>query len=185
MKEKHAQLQDIAIRWLYGVSCSIFAKEVPTINGVADALGVKTLHGKDDVYYLECKASRSDLICKKQKAVYQIATGMVEKRCYIHSWKQLDSTLREGWESCDQCKELAESAGDTGVDFYYIAVADGVTVEPELYPMFGVIDGRGTILRKAKRMQRNERANRDLIVSVAHVLVYKSYGKLYIGEQTA
>ena len=79
MKEKHAQLQDVAIGWLYGVGCSIFAKEVPTQNGVADALGVKTRNGKDDVYYIEAKVSRSDLICKKQKVVYADATGTIEK----------------------------------------------------------------------------------------------------------
>jgi hypothetical protein len=61
-------------------------------------------------------------------------------------------------------------------------VADGVTVEDSLYPMFGVINERSEVVRKAKRMKRNDRTNSDLIVSVAHVLVYEVYGKLYKGE---
>jgi len=78
VKVKHAQLQDMAINWLYARG-PIFAKEVPTFNGVADAIGIKTQDGKNDVYYLECKASRSDLICLKQKAVYARAVGTYDE----------------------------------------------------------------------------------------------------------
>jgi hypothetical protein len=99
----------------------------------------------------------------------------------MHTFEMLDGKTREGWETCEQCKKLATAAGDTGIDFYYIVVADGVTVEPALYPMFGVIDEHGKILRRAKRMKRNETKNKDLIVAVAHVLVYKVFGKLYGG----
>lgn len=67
MTETHRQLQDIARRWIYGVGCNVLAKEVPTENGIADALGIKS--GKEDVYHVECKASRADLICKKQKLI--------------------------------------------------------------------------------------------------------------------
>ena len=42
MTETHKQLQDTAIRWLYQVGCNVFAKEVPTQNGIADALGIKS-----------------------------------------------------------------------------------------------------------------------------------------------
>jgi hypothetical protein len=35
------------------------------------------------------------------------------------------------------------------------------------------------------QLQHTAIKNRDLIVAVAHVLIYKVYGKLYIGEHTA
>lgn len=184
MKDVHKSLQDVAIGWLYGVGCSIFAKEVPTENGIADALGVKTLHGKDDVYYIEAKASRSDLICKKQKAVYANATGTVEKKCYYHTMRlALTGELMnpEGANECGNCHDLKMGRGDTGVDFYYIIVAEGLTVESGLYPAFGVINHKGDIVRKAKRMIRNDKKGHDLIVAVAHVLVYKVFGKMYGG----
>jgi hypothetical protein len=184
MTERHKQLQDIAIRWLYGVGCNVFAKEVPTRNGIADALGIKL--GKEDVYYLECKASRSDLICKKQKLIYRNAVGEVEKRCYLHSWKGLDGKIREGWEDCHECKVLAMRSADTGIDFYYIVVADGLVVEDALYPTFGVINHKGDLVRRAKRMKRNgNERTKDALIAAAHVLVYKAYGKLYFGEQAA
>lgn len=186
MKQKHAQLEDVAILWLYGVGCSIFAKEVPTRNGIADALGVKTRNGKDDIYYLECKASRSDLICKKQKDVYEgaIGAGSSERYCWQHDPEMYRSMFNGdersvGHETCQKCKHTRDLRGDTGVDFYYIVVADGVKVEDSLYPMFGVINEKGEVVRKAKRMKRNDRENRDLIVAVAHVLVYKVFGKIY------
>jgi hypothetical protein len=117
--------------------------------------------------------------------VYANATGTVEKKCYYHSMRlALDGSLMnpDGANECGRCHDLQKARGDTGIDFYYIIVAEGLTVEKELYPMFGVINHKGEIVRKAKRMIRNERKNRDLIVNVAHVLVYKAYGKLYIGE---
>jgi hypothetical protein len=91
-----------------------------------------------------------------------------------------------GWETCSRCIAVKKAKGDTGIDFYYVVVADGVKIEPSLYPMFGVIDERGTVVRKAKRMKRNDRVNREHIVAVAHVLVYKVFGKLYaIGDASA
>lgn len=184
MKSKHKELQEVAIRWLYATGCSVFAKEVPTMNGNADALGIKTLHGKDDIYYIEAKASRSDLICKKQKRIYANAIGVEDAWCWMHDPKMYRSMFEgddrsKGWEDCDQCKKAKEGRGDTGIDFYYIIVAHGVKVEKALYPAFGVLDEDGNVLRKAKRMTRNERTNRDLIVAVAHVLVYKVFGKMY------
>jgi len=189
VKEKHAQLQDLAIRWLYGIGCSIYAKEVPSKNGVADAIGVKTRNGKGDVYYLECKASRSDLICLKQKAVYARATGQQDDWCWAHNPEIYRSLFKDkgidrtvGWQDCETCKRLKAAIADTAIDFYYLVIADGVKVEDTLYPAFGVIDEHGTILRRAKRMKRSDRDNTETIVSIAHVLVYKVFGKLYLGE---
>ncbi len=177
MKDKHRQLQDVAIGWLYGVGCTVFAQEVPTQNGIADALGVKR---NDDVYYLECKASRSDLICLKQKSCYARSIGGKEKKCYIHTYKGLDGKVNMvGAEACQGCKIVATSRGDTGVDFYYIIAADGIRTD-DVYPMWGVIDERGKIVRKAKRMKRNSRDSKALLHDIAHVLVYKVFGKMYL-----
>jgi len=74
--DKHKQLQRTATYWLYLKGCSIFAEEVPTQNGIADALGIVTRN--DTVYYIEAKASRSDLCCKKQKSVYIHSVGGVD-----------------------------------------------------------------------------------------------------------
>jgi hypothetical protein len=84
MTDKHKDLQEAAIRRLYDFGCNVFAKEVPTGNGIADALGVKSSTG--NVYYIECKASRSDLICLKQKNVYRNAIGEITQLCYMHAW---------------------------------------------------------------------------------------------------
>jgi hypothetical protein len=68
--------------------------------------------------------------------------------------------------------------------YYYLIVADGVTVEPSLYPMWGVIDERGKVIRKAKRLTTAREHYRDLARDIAHVLVYKTYGKLYLSNPT-
>jgi len=184
MKKKHADLQDVAIGWLYSRGCSVFAKEVPTGNGVADALGVMTRNGKEIVYYVEAKASRSDLICLKQKAVYARAVGATMAWCWQHdpglyktlfADKSVDRT--KGWESCEECKLVKDDQGDTGIDFYYVIVADGVRWD-DVYPLFGIINENGKVVRKATRMRRTGDA-KQLIINVAHVLVYKAYGKLY------
>lgn len=150
--------------------------EVPTINGIADALGLKKTKG--DVYYIEAKVSRADLICKKQRNVYRRSVGMYDVRCYCHNFR-MDGKTRDGWEDCGECKRLAENSYDTGVDFYYVIVADGVVVEPSLYPMWGVLDQRGNVIRKAKRMKRATKDTKSVAEAIAHVLVYKVYGKLY------
>lgn len=181
MKETHKQLQDVALRWLYGVGCNVFAKEVPSRNGIADALGIKT--SKNCVYYLECKASRSDLICKKQKEVYQNAIGGIERRCYRHSFRDNGALVYPDNTGCITCAEIEKLRGETGIDFYYIVVAEGLKVEPTLYPLFGVIDHKGNIVRRAKRMKKlGDNRVHEALVSASHVLVYKAYGKLYFGE---
>lgn len=184
MNTKHKDLQDVAIGRLYEFGCSIFAKEVPTENGIADALGIKTLHGRNAVYYIECKASRSDLICAKQKAIYKTAIGDFTARCYLHSYGDgKGGLMRPDNTGCPACEEMEAARGDTGIDFYYLIVADGVKVEDTLYPAFGVINEKGIIVRKAKKMKRDEAKVQKLIVAVAHVLVYKAYGKIYEGER--
>lgn len=170
-------MQITAITWLYELGCSIFANEVPTQNGNADALGIKK---NGDTYYIECKASRSDLICPKQKRCYASSVGQEIHRCLFHSFKMGEKIMNDGWESCDHCKVLETTRFDTGIDFYYLMVADGVMVEQSLYPTWGVIDERGKLLRRAKRMVKKPEQVRELTESIAHVLVYKVYGKLYL-----
>jgi hypothetical protein len=41
MKETHKQLQDIAIRWLCGIGCNVFAKEVPSKTALPTHSGSK------------------------------------------------------------------------------------------------------------------------------------------------
>ena len=55
-KNKHKELCQMAIDWLYTRHCSVFANEVPTWNGIADAIGIIT-NGKPTVYYVECGKS--------------------------------------------------------------------------------------------------------------------------------
>ena len=42
MAKTHAELSRTAIGWLYEKGCSIFTNEIPTWNGIADAIGVVT-----------------------------------------------------------------------------------------------------------------------------------------------
>ena len=60
------KLEDVAIRWLYRNGCKAFVKEgkLHYVGGVADVLGIKD---NGDIYYLEVKQNRADLISKKQK----------------------------------------------------------------------------------------------------------------------
>jgi hypothetical protein len=142
MTEKHAQLQNTAIKRLYAFRLLGVrkAKEVLTQSGVTDARGVKTVNSKNDVYYIEAKASRSDLICRKQKEIYNVAVGVREEWRWQHdpdiyrsmfADKGVDRTI--GWEGCERCTTLKETRADTGIDFYHLIVADGVQVEPSLY----------------------------------------------------
>ena len=155
---KHKELQNTAIRWLYARGCCVFGQEVPTrYGGIADAIGVVvrdertvTPEGvrwlpKETVYYFEAKASRSDLICAKQKGIYE---------------NSISPRLE---------KEF---------DFCYLIVADGVKVEPSLYPTWGVMTEHCEIIRRAKRQKRTQPAS-IIIKNIAHVLVYKVFGKLY------
>lgn len=179
-KTKHAELQNTAVRWLYNLGCSVFALEVPTENGIADALGIKT-RDTETVYYIEAKASRSDLICQKQKDVYSRATGLLKEKCYYHSikdTKQLMLLRAESEYDCTSCKMVEQKNADTGVDFYYFILANGVNIKEDEYPMFGVLNENGEIKRRAKRMKRNGDTKR-LMQNIAHVLVYKTFGKLY------
>lgn len=179
--DKHKELQEMGIHWLYGIGCSIFAKEVPTGNGIADVLGIKTKDKKQVAYYLEAKVSRSDLLSEKQRLVYRIATGDVQAWCFLHNPNYFSGgpSRSEGWESCKNCIDEKAAIGDTGVDFYYLIVADTVKVDRNLYPKFGVLDERGNILRRARRMKRTSDVT-YLVVNIAHVLVYKVFGKLYL-----
>lgn len=189
MSAKHKALQDTALRWLHGINCSVFAKEVPTQNGVADCLGIRTpRHGKEVVYYIEAKASRSDLLSAKQKQVYRHSIGDYDDvRCYLHHWNEANwpPDVREAKLAeavfCEECKALRAKKGDTGIDLYYFIVADGVKVEDDLYPGWGVLNELGEVVRRAKKMKREGDTHR-LLIEVAHVLVYKAYGKMYLGE---
>ena len=170
MNRKHAELQDVAIGWLYGKGCSVFAKEVPTWNGIADAVGVVTnqraYQKPDRAYYIEAKASRSDLLCLKQKSCYKRTEGLLLNS--ISKEKQ----VRFGME--------VEFSYPNDIDYFYFIVADGVGVEPTLYPLWGVMDERGKVLRKAKKMKKINDTSLKLITDIAHVLVYKNFGKLYL-----
>lgn len=177
--EKHKLLQRTAIGWLYSRGCSVFAEEVPTRNGIADALGIITRSNKHTVYYIEAKASRSDMLCLKQKAVYYRSTGTGgNRKCYYHLFKFQGKEVNEGCENCEQCLHIKNTYYDTGVDFYYLIVADGISVEDSIYPEWGVLNERGEVIRKAKRMKRDF-DTKGLIENIAHVLVYKVFGKLY------
>ena len=179
-KTKHAELQNTAVRWLYNLGCSVFPLEVPTENGIADALGIKT-RDAETVYYIEAKASRSDLMCQKQKDVYARATGLLKEKCYYHGLrdsKQIMLLRAQDEDTCERCKMVEQKNADTGIDFYYFILADGVNIKEDEYSMFGVLNEQGEIQRRAKRMKRDGDTKR-LIQNIAHVLVYKTFGKLY------
>jgi hypothetical protein len=65
-------------------------------------------------------------------------------------------------------------------------VANNVTVEDDLYPRWGVINEQGIVVRKAKRMNKalGFRAAwyKDVVRVIAHSLVYRTFGKLYLQE---
>lgn len=188
MTDKHKQLCDQALWWLYAKGCSVYAKEVPTRNGIADALGIMTRQGKEKVYYIEAKASRSDLICAKQQSVYRRSIdGHLKKRCDYHTtaFKDLwgEEQRDEYGKACGECILRQKNAYNLGVDYYYLIVADTVKVEPELYPEWGVLNEKGEVMRRAKKMPRPEHYDHRLYLeNIAHVLVYKAYGKMYLGE---
>lgn len=148
-KITHKQLQDMAIYWLYDRGCYVFAQEVPFGGEFVDAIGIKYKEYQKldfDIYTIEAKASRSDLVCEKQK------------HCYWRSIKRPHT------------------------DFYYLIVADGVDVEALLYPLWGVMNEHGKIIRRAKRLkpENKEQLHKGLMRELAHVLVYKVFGKLYL-----
>ena len=167
--DKHEQLQDTAINWLYGRGCSVFAKEVPTWNGIADAVGVVTNqrpYGKPDIaYYVETKASRGDLICLKQKSCYKRTEQLTIRSVSIENWMYFGQE-RE-WKYPND------------IDFFYFIVTDELEIEPTLYPLWGVISEKGKVIRRATKM-RKEKDALDLITDIAHVLVYKAFGKMYL-----
>jgi len=139
--DKHKELQRTAITWLYNQGCSIFAEEVPTGNGVADALGIRTRDDKHTIYYIEAKVSRSDLTCFKQKAVYFRSVGLQDNvRCFFHTFRNIDGKKVQLYPetelTCPDCIRMKreKEVADTGIDFYYFIIADGVKFEDTLYP---------------------------------------------------
>lgn len=187
-KTKHHELQNTAIRWLYARGCSVFAQEVPTRNGIADALGVISRFGDEKVYYIEAKASRSDLICAKQKGVYKRSVSKCRKYCSVHELMSGKGYIQRYGEErvmaeikeCANCNAMPP-VYDNNIDLYYLIVADGVKVEKELYPEWGVIDERGKVTRRAKKIERSEVFDhKHYFEAIAHVLVYKHFGKLYL-----
>ncbi len=153
---KHKELCKTAIYWLYKRGCSIFANEVQTWNGIADALGIITrdgLEGKETIYYIEAKTSRSDLLSPKQKACCLRTTA-----------------------------EFSDIYPNNNIDFFYFIIADGIKFENSLYPGWGIINKDGKVIRKAKHMEKNKdsKDSIDLVVDIAHILVYKTFGKMYL-----
>lgn len=167
----------------------MFANEVPTRNGIADALGVVTRPGSERVYYIEAKASRSDMICEKQRYVYARSVSPAMTRCTTHYALLKDAHaldtygrkhIEEEANACPDCYRRSISC-ERNIDFYYIIVADGITVEPELYPGWGVLDERGKVIRRPKRMQVSDAYDpKHYLEAIAHVLVYKVFGKMYL-----
>ncbi|MEK6879777.1 MAG: hypothetical protein AABY22_09230, partial [Nanoarchaeota archaeon] len=98
---------------------------------------------------------------------------------YFSMYKNKGIDRSIGWESCNDCVEMKTKAGDTGIDFYYFIVADSIKVKPTWYPKWGVINENGVVIRSATRMKR-KKDSKDLITAIAHVLVYKTFGKLYL-----
>ena len=70
------------------------------------------------------------------------------------------------------------------VDFYYLIVPNTLTIEPDLYPMWGVMDNSGRVIKKAKRLTRSRTDSREQLLAraISHVLVYKVYGELYLPQ---
>jgi len=125
MTDKHKALTDRALWWLYDRGCSVYAKEVPTRNGIADALGIMTRQGQEKVYYIEAKASRSDLICEKQKTVYERSVnGHLKKRCEYHTtafkdlWGEAERFKWDYKEGDGQYKDGFNEALQTIIDRY-------------------------------------------------------------------
>lgn len=182
--DKHKELQKTAIQWLYNKGCSVFAEEVPTQNGIADALGIVTRTEKHTIYYVEAKVSRSDLLCFKQKACYMRSIGAEEAQCFYHAFNKFPDLYgkdraQDVSKDCADCIRLREFQPDTGIDFYYFIVSDNLKIEDTLYPEWGVINEKGEVVRRAKRRSR-EKDSKVLIENIAHVLVYKVFGKMYI-----
>jgi hypothetical protein len=59
-------------------------------------------------------------------------------------------------------------------------------LQDDLYPRWGVINEQGIVVRKAKRMNKaagfRTAWHKDVVRVVAHSLVYRTFGKLYLQE---
>lgn len=166
MTDKHKELMNTAIKWLYGRGCSVFANEVPTWNGNADALGIIT-RDKPVIYYIEAKASRSDLLCFKQKCCYK----RTEEVFKIGSWD--DERKKNFYQG------VCEYTYPNDIDYFYFIVSDEVKIKDTDYPLWGIINENGEVIRRAKKMLKRK-DEKDLLQSIAHVLVYKVFGKMYL-----
>ncbi len=165
MTNKHKELQQTAINWLYNRGCSIFANEVPTWNGYADALGIIT-RDKPVVYYIEAKASRADLLCSKQKYINKRVEEVYKNGNFEDKKKKL---FYQGIVAYEYPNDI---------DYFYLIVADECKIQATDYPLWGVINESGTVIRKAKKMLK-KKDEKELSQSIAHVLVYKVFGKIY------
>lgn len=151
--KKHEELSRKAIDWLYQRGCSAFANEVTTFNGIADAFGVKTNGAKYTSYYIEAKASRSDLICNKQKGVYRRSID-VPNHCGVDFYYlivadgvKVEDSLYPNWGVLDERGNVIRRA-----------------------KRYVWKDGDSYIKDITKWHLRN----------IAHALVYRVYGKMYL-----
>ena len=118
--DNHNFLKKQAVRWLRKY-CFCFSTEIQLGDSqIADAIGIRYT---GDIYMIEAKATRADLMSAKQKAVNE----RLEKNHLVIP------------------------------DFHYFILEDGVKLADHEYPMWGVLDKVGTVIRRAKRVKRDER----------------------------
>jgi hypothetical protein len=165
-KTKHSELKDIAIRWLYNNGCDIFSQECPLPNGeIADAIGVKRI-----------RKPRRGL---QDGESWRWETEWVDSIYLVEAKASRSDLIRSKQGLC-----YRRSLRKPICDFYYLIVADGVTVEESLYPRWGVINEQGVVVRKAKRMEKALDFRtvwyKDVVRVIAHSLVYRTFGKLYL-----
>lgn len=146
----HNALKLRAILWLYGNSCSIFAEELNCgYFGIADVAGVKP---NGDGYYIEVKATSSDLKSRKQKRIYE---------------RTLDEHM---------------IGKVNGFDFYYLMVPKPLVEETiKLYPRWGVIDHGQSVVHRTKRMPINKEQRSELPIALAHRVSMMHYRQLIYG----
>jgi hypothetical protein len=165
---KHKQLETSAIAWLYKNGCDVFTTECRLPNGeVADALGVKRV--------------------RKPKKVVQEDGSYRWEAEYTDSIYLIEAKASRSDLICyKQALCYRRSVRKPLCDFYYLIVASKVTVEDDLYPRWGVINEQGIVVRKAKRMNKALRFRaawyKDVVRLIAHSLVYRTFGKLYLQE---
>ena len=127
-------------------------------------------------------SNNCSLFAQEVPVGYEIADALGIKTQYgINTIYYIEAKVSKSDLMCKKQKLIYRKSVEYNkdIDFYYLIVSDTLIIPNDIYPKWGVINSKGKVIRRAKRFKKKSNGN-DLIIAIAHKLVYKVFGKMYL-----